>query len=60
MLSNPLLKEVRDAKGTPVLKGMSAAVGICHGPVMKACPHPTTGTAPFSAIGETVHVTIAS
>ncbi|KAK9833496.1 hypothetical protein WJX84_004300 [Apatococcus fuscideae] len=30
-----------------VLKGMSAAVGICHGPVIKVCPHSTTGRADY-------------
>ena len=43
MLANNSMKEVKDADGQTVLKGMSAAVGICHGPVIKVCPHSTTG-----------------
>ena len=43
MLSNTSMKEVKDVEGQTILKGMSAAVGICHGPVIKVCPHSTTG-----------------
>ena len=37
------MKEIKDAAGQTMLRGMSAAVGICHGPVVKVCPHSTTG-----------------
>lgn len=37
------MKEVMDSNGRIILKGMSAAIGICHGPVIKVCPHTTTG-----------------
>ncbi|KAK9835452.1 hypothetical protein WJX74_000339 [Apatococcus lobatus] len=47
MLANISMKEVKDADGQTVLKGMSAAVGICHGPVIKVCPHSTTGRADY-------------
>ena len=52
MLANISMKEVKDADGHTVLKGMSAAVGICHGPVIKVCPHSTTGE--NEAIDDTV------
>ena len=53
MLANPILKEVKDPNGVVVLKGMSAAVGICHGPVIKVCPHSTTGERKFAFLSYT-------
>ena len=43
ILAHPAMKEVIDSNGQVILKGMSAAIGICHGPVIKVCPHTTTG-----------------
>ena len=43
ILAQPSLKEVTDSNGQTILKGMSAAIGICHGPIIKVCPHTTTG-----------------
>lgn len=53
MLGNISMKEVKDADGQTVLKGMSAAVGICHGPVIKVCPHSTTGERKFAFLSYT-------
>ncbi|KAK9842884.1 hypothetical protein WJX74_003872 [Apatococcus lobatus] len=53
MLANLSLKEVKDAHGRTVLKGMSAAVGIFNGPITKICPHSTTGRADY--FGTTVN-----
>lgn len=47
MLANTAMKEIKDADGQIMLRGMSAAVGICHGPVIKVCPHSTTGEVPL-------------
>ena len=46
---------VLDSKGDILLAGISAAIGMVHGPVVSICPHKSTGECCRQAEGQHEH-----